>query len=151
MRTRTLIERTNHGRVRSLLSVRHLAVMLLLVVAVIMPRASAQVLTFHGDATRQGISNETLLTTANVNSTHFGKLFSQSVDGIVVAQPLYVPNVAIPGMGTHNVVYVATQHDSLYAFDADSPSGGVPLWQLSFINPASGVTTVPMAEQLCPG
>jgi hypothetical protein len=109
-------------------------------------------LSYHGDASRQGqVTNETLLTTANVTSKRFGKLFSYDVDGFVVAQPLYVPNVSIPGMGTHNVVYVATQHDSIYAFDADVPGGGLPLWQVSFINPAAGVTTVPKSEQLCAG
>jgi len=107
--------------------------------------------TFHGDPTRQGVSNETLLTTSNVNSGHFGKLFSRGVDGFVVAQPLYVPGVTIPGMGKHNVVYVATQHDSIYAFDADNPTSAAPLWQVSFINPAAGITTVPISEQLCPG
>jgi len=136
----------------STLNLRYLAAVLWMASAICLPRASAQVLTFHGDPSRQGqVSNETLLTTSNVNSGRFGKLFSQSVDGFVVAQPLYVPNVPIPGMGTHNVVYVATQHDSIYAFDADAPGSGLPLWQVSFINPAAGVTTVPISEQLCPG
>jgi hypothetical protein len=104
--------------------------------------ASAQtsILTQHYDNGRTGQNtNETILTPANVNATNFGKLFSLPVDGYVYAQPLYVPGVAISGKGTHNVLYVATEHDSLYAFDADT--GGAPLWQVSFI--VNGGSTVP--------
>jgi hypothetical protein len=82
--------------------------------------------------------NESTLTVSNVNATNFGKLYSFAVDGYVYAQPLYKSNVTIPGQGTHNVVFIATQHDSVYAFDADSAT---PLWKVSFINPAAGVTT----------
>src|SRR6266480_1413813 len=94
-------------------------------------------------------ANETVLTPANVMFAIFGKLFSYSLDGIAYASPLYVANVNIPGpgpgQGFHNVVYVATAHDTVYAFDADGRSS-TPLWQVSFINPAAGVTTVAAAD-----
>ncbi len=110
--------------------------------------AQVNVLTAHNDIARTGQNlNETILTPSNVNPTQFGKLFSQSVNGVIYAQPLYVSQVAIPGLGTHNVVYVATttgnpnggygqfSGDSVYAFDADT-NGGVsaaPLWQVSLL------------------
>src|SRR5204862_105268 len=79
--------------------------------------------------------NETVLTPANVSASSFGKLFSYQTDGIAHASPLYVANVNIPGVGVRNVVYVSTEHDSVYAFDADGRSSS-PLWKVSFINPA---------------
>ncbi len=104
------------------------------------------VFTFHNDNFRTGENtNETVLSPNNVNSAKFGKLFSYTLDGLTFASPLYVAGVTIPGKGTHNVVYVATEHDSVYAFDADGLTNG-PLWQVSFINPTSGVTTVPSAD-----
>jgi hypothetical protein len=121
------------------------AAVLLLILASVTPALSQTfggVLTEHNDNARTGQNlNETALTPLNVNSTNFGKLFSYSVDGQIYAQPLYVPNVAIPGQGTHNVVYVTTQNDSVYAFDADGLSS-TPLWQDSFISPAQGITPV---------
>ncbi len=109
----------------------------------------APILTHHSNTARTGTySAETLLTPANVNSKRFGKLYSYPMDGYVAAQPLYVPGVAIPGIGVRNVLYVATMHDSVYALDADR--NGPPLWQASFLDPANGVTTVPIAEQGCP-
>ena len=107
------------------------------------------VLTQHNDNARTGQNTaEIVLTPTNVNATHFGKKFAQPVDGHAYAQPLYVPNVVIPGLGTHNVVYVATEADSVYAFDADDNTGAnaAPLWKASLIDTvhgaAVGATTV---------
>ena len=102
--------------------------------------ANVPVLSGHYDAFLSGANTqETVLTPANVNATNFGRLFNYAVDGYTYAQPLYVPNLAIAG-GTHNVVFAATENDSVYAFDAD---GGGQLWQRSFLNPGAGVTSVP--------
>ena len=111
-----------------------------------MSRIFAGVYTFHNDNMRTGQNlNETVLTPANVNSSTFGKLFTYPIDGLAIASPLYVAGVNIPGQGIHNVVYVATENDSVYAFDANGLSS-VPLWHDSFINPAAGITPVPAAD-----
>jgi hypothetical protein len=73
------------------------------------------VLTYHNDNLRTGRNlSEAVLTLKNVNSTTFGKLFTITTDGLVDAQPLYAPNVSIPGNGTHNVLFVASEHDTVY-------------------------------------
>ena len=101
---------------------------------------------YHNDNMRTGQDlNETVLTPSNVKSSTFGKLVSYPLDGLTLASPLYVQNVNIPGQGFHNVVIVATEHDSVYAFDADGRSSS-PLWHVNFTNPAAGVTTVPAAD-----
>ena len=109
----------------------------------------AQIVTSQYNNARTGaIVTETTLTPANVNSAHFGKVFSLKVDGDVYGQPLFLPHVEIPGKGVHNVLYVATEHDSVFAFDADVPSA--PLWHVNFLNASAGVTTVPARDVRCP-
>jgi hypothetical protein len=91
--------------------------------------AAVAVLTQHDDNSRSGaVLDEKRLTTADVNVRQFGRLFTRAVDGQIYAQPLYVSDLALPGQGTHNVVFVATMHDSVYAFDADNPAEATPLW-----------------------
>jgi hypothetical protein len=103
-------------------------------------------LTYHNDNASTGANlAETTLTPANVNPAGLGKLFTDQVDGFVYGQPLTVSNVPIPNQGTHNVVFVTTEHDSVYAFDADS---GAPLWHDSLIDPAAGITPVPSSVTL---
>src|SRR5271166_230895 len=94
--------------------------------------------TSRGDSARDcANTHETLLTPANVNKNSFGRLFSVPIDYMVMAQPLYMPNVNIGGV-LHNVVYIVTQADSVYAFDADN---GAQLWTVNYTNPALGITT----------
>jgi hypothetical protein len=108
------------------------------------------VYTSRNDLARDGVnSSEYALTAANVNTATFGKLFSFPVDGAVYAQPLWVANLSIGG-ARHNVVFAATEHGSVYAFDAERAT---PLWHTSFINPATGLTsraTQPSFEDIVP-
>lgn len=118
-----------------------------------LPLAQGQndVLTQHNDNGRTGLNaSEVLLTPSNVTVSQFGKLFTQSVDGIIVGQPLYASNVLMPDGSTHNVVYVATQHNTVYALDADSNQGSnaLPLWSVSL---NSGGTSVPISDFGCTG
>jgi hypothetical protein len=107
-----------------------------------------QMLTSQYDNARSGTNlNETNLTPGNVNPQHLGKVFTLPVDGDIYAQPLILGGVEIPGKGRHDVLFVATEHDSVYAFDAyGNPKS--PLWQVSFLR--DGVTTVPARDANCP-
>src|SRR6202795_956947 len=99
--------------------------------AICMLQAQPNVLTWHNDNARSGQNQqETILTPANVKSFTFGRLFTITVDGKVDAQPLYAAGLAIPGNSVHNVLFVVTEHDSAYAFDADT---GVQLWHVSVL------------------
>ena len=97
--------------------------------------------TYHADKFRSGVNlQEFALTKTTVKSSTFGKVFSRSVDGQIYAQPLYVANLTIAG-AKHNVVFVATEHSSVYAFEADGKTTS-PFWKRSFINPSAGITTI---------
>jgi hypothetical protein len=103
--------------------------------------STIDITTYHYDNLRTGQNLvETMLTTANVNQSKFGKLGELMVDGKVDAQPLYLSNVSIPSVGAKNVLYVVTEHGSVYAFDADNISGTAaqPLWEISTLLPGEG-------------
>ncbi|MGA2131577.1 MAG: hypothetical protein ABSH50_04605 [Bryobacteraceae bacterium] len=104
-------------------------------------RAQLDVLTANYDNNRTSQNlNEGLLNTSNVNPAQFGQIYAYPVDGQVYAQPLYVHALGIPGKGTLNVLYVATMHNSVFAFDADATSGTAPLWQVNLgtsVDPAT--------------
>jgi hypothetical protein len=115
---------------------------------------AANVLMQHNDLSRTGANTaETILTTANVNTNTFGKLFTDAVDGEVYAQPLYVQNLSISG-GTHNVVFVCTEGNSIYAFDADT--AGITYWHTNLgkpfkpsctdLTPVVGITGTPVID-----
>ena len=152
-----LKSKTSNARRRNATFVS-LAIALALLCGASISRGQTPVVTQHYDNARTGANtSETVLTPSNVNTTSFGKLFSYSVTGQVYAQPLYVPNVTM-GAGTaqagtkHNVIFVATEHDSVYAFDADNNGGtnAAPLWSVSLLDSAhgapSGATTVPNGD-----
>lgn len=99
--------------------------------------SGVDVTTYHNDIARTGQNlNENILTPSNVNSSNFGKLFVISVDAKVDGQPLYLGGVSIPNQGTHNILFVVTEHNSVYAVDADT---GASLWHVSTL--LSGETT----------
>jgi len=118
------------------------------------------VVTYHYDNARTGANlSETVLTPANVNATKFGKMGFHSVDGKVDGQPVYLSQVSISGQGTHNVLYVVSEHASVYAFDADS---GTTLWHASLLGsgeipsdprncsqiaPEIGITSTPVIDR----
>lgn len=122
------------------------------------PLGNAKVLTYHNDIERTGQNlNETILTHSNVNSANFGKIGFLSVDGLVDAEPLYVSNLTVAG-SAHNVVFVVTEHDSAYAFDADTFA---QLWKVSVlgvnestsdtrgcgqVSPEIGITSTPVID-----
>ena len=110
--------------------------------------ANTAVTTYKNDLSRTGHQlNETILNTSNVNMNQFGKRVEYHVDGQVYAQPLYMPNVTIGG-ATHNVVFVATEHDQLYAFNADATSAVAPLWHRTFVHTPI-VSTVSSSSVSC--
>jgi Malectin domain len=109
--------------------------------------ANSAVTTYRNDNGRTGQNpNETILNTSNVNVSEFGKRVSYPVDGQLYAQPLYVPNLTIGG-SIHNVVFAATENDTVYAFDADATSAGTPLWKTSLL--PDGATAVPNGAVNC--
>ena len=122
--------------------------MLALVLTLGLSAGAQSVTTSQYDNARSGTNPlETTMTPRNVNTRHFGKLFTLKVDGDVNAQPLFVPGLEIPGKGRHDVIFLATEHDSVYAFDAyGHPSS--PLWRVNFLR--RGVTTVPEDDVQCP-
>jgi hypothetical protein len=129
---------------------RHLTLAILLASTVAFaqsPAGTVNVLTRQNDNQHTGQNlHETILTPANVNSGSFGKVFSYPVDGQIYAEPLYVQGLTMAQGGVHNVVFVATEYDSVYAFDADSAAlNPNPLWRTNFLNPP-GVAPVPCAQ-----
>jgi hypothetical protein len=122
---------------------------LVLEVALAVTPSAAQIVTSQYDNLRTGATlSEKVLSPQNVNAKRFGKVGAFKVDGAVYAQPLFIPSVEIPGKGTHDVLYVATEHDSVYAFDAYRPNDP-PLWQVSFLDSKQKVTTVSERDTQC--
>src|ERR1700720_4577765 len=142
-----------------MVSLRNLA-SLLSVITLVPAIFAVDVVTWHNDSARTGQNlSETILTLSTVNVNKFGKLFVISTDGQVYAQPLYVSNLTIPGKGVHDVIYIATEHDSVYACDAGN---GAVLWQVSLLKagetpsdnrgcsqiiPEIGITATPLIDR----
>jgi hypothetical protein len=130
---------------------RAICVCLLVMGAISTTWSQVSITTESYDASRTGANlSETILTTSNVNSSEFGKLYSYSLagGGSIYAQPLYVPGLSLPGLGTYNVLFVVTMNDVVYALDADSnaTNGNGVLWMNNLTNPAAGVTPIPIAN-----
>ncbi len=112
--------------------------------------AQTSVTTSQYNNARTGANlSEKILTPANVNASQFGKLHSVPVDGDVYSQPLYLSRVNVPHKGRRNLLFIATEHDSVYAFDADGDFSS-PLWRVSFLKPDAGITTIRAGESGCP-
>ncbi len=110
--------------------------------------AQNNVLTWHNDNARSGLNaNESLLTPASVNSAHFGLLANVVVDGKVDAEPLYVSNIAVAGQPKQNVLYIATEHDSLYAVNADT---GQAIKQISLLGQGESPSDPRNCSQVVP-
>ncbi len=125
----------------------HGAPLMLTVQATVTMTNAPDVTTYHNDIARDGVNNqETILTLSNVNSTQFGKIGFDSVDGLVDAEPLYLANVTAGGV-LRNVLYVATEHDSVYAFDADS---GAQIWKTSILGAGETTSDNRGCEQVTP-
>src|SRR6266702_3232287 len=109
--------------------------------------AGSAATTYRNDNGRTGqYPNETILNTSNVNVSELGKRVSYPADGQIYAQPLYLPNLTIGG-SVHNVVFVATENDTVYALDADQTTAVAPLWKTSLL--PSGATPVPYTAVSC--
>ena len=118
-------------------------------VCVALPSEQIQVTTSQYNNARTGANlEERTLSPRNVNTRQFGRLFSLKVDGDIYAQPLYWAALPIPGKGRHDVIFIATENDSVYAFDANERAA--PLWHTNFLNSAEGVSAVPAQELRCP-
>ena len=129
-------------------TIRSIAVGVVAIAVMAAQDVATQVWTSQYDNARTNATTvERLLTPANVNAAQFGKLFTYAVDGDVYAQPLYLPRVDMGARGRHDVVYVATEHDSVYAFDATGQSPN-PFWHVSFLE--SNVAPVPAEDAGCP-
>ena len=138
------------GRFRRLMDGRTMRSMLAVFLTALCFPALSQVVTSQNDNARTNANlHETTLTPANVNARQFGRINTLKVDGDIYAQPLYLPNVEMPGKGRHNVLFVATEHDSVYAFDADG-SPKEPLWHVNFLDPQAGIRPVPAQDAGCP-
>lgn len=151
--------RLDHHLLRRAIPGRALLAAALLTLPAVQPLMAQDILTYHNDNARTGQNlNETRLTPANVNPNTFGRLFTIPVDGKVDAQPLYKSALVILGKGSHNVLFIVTENDSAYAFDADT---GAPLWQVSVlgsgespsddrgcgqVTPTIGITATPVID-----